>query len=133
MKFDSQGFPEAFSAICAGSEIQLGGYIWLSDNLLLFPDALIRIATPPASGLSTSLFFDLDSIASRFSLPCGREDLTTINDCLWTLVTKISTAIDAAASPYLINAGTAVPSFYAYIDEIPFGVEVKAYSSTHRL
>lgn len=118
--------------MCSGSNIDLGEHVWLSDDLLFYPDAVVTTSSAPSWTLHVPLVFDLPKMAASYKLPCGRIDLTTDNECLWMLVSMITVRVDAQAFIWDSHFGLSheeTPRLFAYIDEIPWGVTISARSS----
>lgn len=127
MDFDRQSFPITWEKMCAGSSIELGEHVWLSDGLLFYPDAVVTTESQPSWTLQVPLLFDLERIAAPYRLPCGR-----IDECLWMLVAMIVMGVDARAFAWDSHFGLSheeTPRLFAYIDEIPWGVTISARSS----
>ncbi|WP_156193079.1 hypothetical protein [Corynebacterium kalinowskii] len=132
MAFDRSAFPATWAKMCAGSGIELGDYVQLTDDLLFYPDAIVTTENQPSWTLHVPLLFDLKRMAETYKLPCGRIDLTTDNECLWMLVTKIILGVDSRAFAWDSHFGLShedTPRLFAYIDEIPWGVTISARSS----
>lgn len=132
MDFSKQSFPETWSRMCAGSSIELGEHVWLSDALLFYPDAVVTTESQPLWTLQVPMLFDVPKMAASYELPCGRIDLTTDNECLWMLISMITMRVDVQAFAWDSHFGLSheeTPRLFAYIDEIPWGVTISARSS----
>lgn len=132
MDFDRKSFPITWEKMCAGSSIELGEHVWLSDALLFYPDAVVTTENQPSWTLHVPLVFDLPKMAASYELPCGRIDLTTDNECLWMLVSMITVRVDTQTTAWDSHfdfTHEETPRLFAYIDEIPWGVTISARSS----
>ncbi|MFV8381151.1 hypothetical protein [Corynebacterium hindlerae] len=132
MGFSKQDFPETWAKMCAGSNIELGEYVQLNDDLLLYPDAVVTTDYQPSWTLEVPMVFDLERMAASYQLPCGRIDLTTDNECLRMLVSMITIGISTrtfAWDSHFDLTHEETPQLFAYINEIPWGVTISARNS----